>query len=564
MSEENTGARADANVSGGISVDAKRNVYLTKVNAWLTSASVIEQNLDKLEKFEQDAYIYIRNVFDNPDFDKTALVEHQNVLRDAANAFTDSFGVALGKFASATGSVLKNYDLFRDCLEEVQSKATSAAKTIGESEPQKKQQPQSGIHQDSRIIGGAKWEGTFNGDTPYGSGIIYFKNGTVYKGEWNAEGPNGKGTLEWNNGDKWIATFVNGDPVSGVIEYGNGSKYEGGLNENGPHGRGRSTYPNRVDEGEYSDGERVGTGRMDWSDGDWYVGGWSDDGFEGEGTYFSKQYNRTDHGTYSAGKRVGRGRMEWGSGRWYEGEWNDEGSNGKGVLHFADGTECKGDFVNGQRSGNGVMTFRNGDKYVGTWTEDDEGNLYGEGVYTWVNGSKQSGKYVKGKWVAERTTRAVKQTPTTSQEKQGHFTPPAMPKKTTSQPTPTIVEHVDNTDSRKTVISYIFVVIRNIVAWVISLAVFALTFAYMQGPDSAWNMIWVCVIMWLAQWIYAGDGIFKDSWWNPLAIFGVVLIINALIYLCSGIFGTGGSSLIIAGVFWGFVGFMAIGKAFDD
>ena len=57
---------------------------------------------------------------------------------------------------------------------------------------------------------------------------------------------------------------------------------------------------------------------MDWSDGDWYVGGWSDDGFEGEGTYFSKQYNRTDHGTYSAGKRVGRGRMEWGSGRWYE------------------------------------------------------------------------------------------------------------------------------------------------------------------------------------------------------------------------------------------------------
>ena len=139
-----------------------------------------------------------------------------------------------------------------------------------------------------------------------------------------------------------------------------------------------------------------------------------------------------------------------------------------------------------------------------------------------------------------------------------------MPKKTTSQPTPTIVEHVDNTDSRKTGISYIFVVLRNIVAWVISLAVFALTFAYMQGPDSVWNMIWVCVIMWLAQWIYAGDGIFKDSWWNPLAIFGVVLIINALIYLCSGIFGTGGSSLIIAGVFWGFVGFMAIGKAFDD
>ena len=203
------------------------------------------------------------------------------------------------------------------------------------------------------------------------------------------------------------------------------------------------------------------------------------------------------------------------------------------------------------------MTFRNGDKYVGTWSEDEEGNLYGEGIYTWVNGSKQKGKYVKGKWVAEGTKPTVTKTPIISQEKQGHFTPPADPKKTTSQATPTIVD-------RKTGFSYVFIVFRNIVAWVISLAVFAFTFAYMQGTDSVWNMIWVCAVMWLAQWIYAGDGIFKDSWWNPLAIFGVVLIINALIYLCSGIFGIGGLSLIIAAVFWGFVGFMAIGKAFDD
>lgn len=553
MADENLEARAEGNVSGGVSRDAKRNVYITKVNTWLASAGVIEQNLDKLEKFEQDAFLYIRNVFDNPNFDETAVIEHQTVLRDAGNSFTDNFGVALGKFASATGSILKNYGLFKDCFDEVLSKSVSSAiKSIGEPEPQKEHQTQSGIHQDTRIISGAKWEGTFNGDIPYGSGSIYFKNGAVYKGEWNAEGPNGKGTLEWNNGDKWIATFVNGDPVSGVIEYADGSKYEGGLNENGPHGRGRSTYSQRVDEGEYCDGERVGTGRMDWNDGDWYVGGWSDDGFEGEGSFFSKQYNRTDHGTYSAGKRVGRGRMEWGSGRWYEGEWNEDGSNGKGTLHFANGIECKGDFVNGRRQGNGVMVFKNGDKYAGTWTEDDEGNLYGEGVYTWGNGSKQNGKYVKGKWVAERTTPAVKKTPIISQEKQGHFTPP----------TPT--EHIDERKSSTSGISYIFIVLRNIVAWIMSLAVFAFTFAYMQGSDSVWNMIWVGVVMWLAQWIYAGDGIFKDSWWNPLAIFGVVLIINALIYLCSGIFGTGGLSLIIAAVFWGFVGLMAIGKAFDD
>lgn len=115
----------------------KKKLYKNKVNMWLASASVIEQNIDKLEVFEQNAFWYLRNIFDNYDFDETTTIEQRIILRDASNSFLNDFGVALCTFASCTGCLIKNFNLFRVCLIEVEAKALAgnlekSIKTIGQ------------------------------------------------------------------------------------------------------------------------------------------------------------------------------------------------------------------------------------------------------------------------------------------------------------------------------------------------------------------------------------------------------------------------------------------------
>lgn len=116
----------------------KKKLYKNRVNMWLASASVIEQNIDKLEVFEQNAFWYLRNIFDNYDFDETTTIEQQIILRDASNSFLNDFGVALCTFASCTGCLIKNFNLFRVCLAEVETNAQvgnleKPIKTIGPS-----------------------------------------------------------------------------------------------------------------------------------------------------------------------------------------------------------------------------------------------------------------------------------------------------------------------------------------------------------------------------------------------------------------------------------------------
>ena len=555
MSEERNSSQTRQNATGGMSKEEKRKLCMTKVGVWLSAANVIEQNIGKLEDYEKDAYHYIRNVFEDPSsYDKTTLVENQTTIREAALNFTGDFGGALGKFSGATGSICKDYNLFKECLEDVQSRSDSGQtisiknKSIGSDVPAE-HNVQSGIHNGTLIINGAKWEGVFDGATPVQSGKITFRDGTVYTGEWNAQGPNGRGVLLWGNGDKWTAVFANGDPVTGVIEYADGTRYEGGLNENGPHGRGRQQYGDRTDEGEYSDGERSGTGRIDWKDGDWYSGGWNEEGFNGVGTYYNARYKRRDHGTYRDGARVGRGRMEWETGKVYDGEWSDDGADGRGKWIYSNGDVYEGDFVRGERKGKGSIKFKNGDRYDGDWYEDNDGNLYGTGVYTWANGSKQNGSYVKNTWQPAQTV------PPRPQPKQnsntgstGHFAPP-------------VIEEPIKTEGN----GYsAFTVIRNIVAWFVTLILVSSTFVCLQDDGPWWGMIFVGLIAFVAHWIYAGDGYDKKGWWNPMSILGIVIILNALIYAWGAIFGNDGWYYIIGAVFWGLIGLAAIGKGTDD
>lgn len=64
--------------------------------------------------------------------------------------------------------------------------------------------------------------------------------------------------------------------------------------------------------------------------------------------------------------------------------------NGKGTMKYSNGTEYKGDWVNGIRHGKGVIKYNNG-IYEGEWINDKRN---GEGIYTWNDGKKYEGTYV--------------------------------------------------------------------------------------------------------------------------------------------------------------------------
>lgn len=545
--------------SSGVSSEEKRSLYVTKAGAWLTAAAIVEESADRLEPHEKEAFTFIRNIFKSgKNFDKTEFVEAQNALREAATLFSDDFGTALGKFASASSNISKDYDLFKDCLNEIEKRAGTAPiqpqevaskqrKTLGEIGDPK---PKLGVHQDSVIIGGSKWEGWFDGEKPVRTGKITFRNGVVYEGEWSTEGPDGKGILTWSNGEKWNATFRNGDPTYGIIEYPSGNKYEGGLNENGPHGHGKFYYKDRTDEGEYADGERTGSGRIDWKSGDWYQGGWTDDGFEGEGTYFNANNGRRDHGTYHMGNRVGKGRLEWPNGEWYEGDWDDNGPNGYGSWCFGTNRDIyRGDYVSGARKGRGTILFSSGDRYDGSWWEDNEGNLYGDGVYTWKDGTTQNGSYVKNQWQkASSGSQGTFSYSQQQQQRQGTFSYQGSGNHSSYSSGPSA-----------------FDTIRNIIAWIIAAPACLTTFGMLQADDGVWYGVIGCAfVIWIASFIYAGDGIDKYTWGNPASIFGICLCLNALIYIGMGIFGEGYGWRIVGGIIWGIIGLAAIGYGTED
>ena len=72
----------------------------------------------------------------------------------------------------------------------------------------------------------------------------------------------------------------------------------------------------------------------------------------------------------------------------------DGNLNGQGTYTWPNGDKYAGEWKNGNASGQGTFTFADADgrKYVGEW-KDDEYN--GQGTYTWAVGDKFIGKIDK-------------------------------------------------------------------------------------------------------------------------------------------------------------------------
>lgn len=137
-----------------------------------------------------------------------------------------------------------------------------------------------------------------------------------------------------------------------------------------------------VYKGEFTDGERTGTGVYLWANGDVYEGDFVAGELSGTGT-LTWANGDVYEGDFVDGARTGQGTLTWGeespsAGDVYEGDFVDGVRTGQGKYTWADGAVYEGEFTDGARSGEGTCTWPDGCRYTGSWADDQ---IDGDGTY---------------------------------------------------------------------------------------------------------------------------------------------------------------------------------------
>ncbi|XP_057680157.1 MORN repeat-containing protein 3-like [Corythoichthys intestinalis] len=164
-------------------------------------------------------------------------------------------------------------------------------------------------------------------------GTIFAVNGDNYTGEWLDNRKHGWGTQEW----KASGSLYNGEWKSGKQEgYGIFSILR----------QDTKTYMTQ------------------------YCGEWKNGMKHGHGSFFD--VHATYEGEWSEDNRSGWGRLTYKCGDLYEGEWLWDKEHGMGVIQFANGNWYEGSWRNGKKNGHGKFYYADkGIIYDGLWVDGD-------------------------------------------------------------------------------------------------------------------------------------------------------------------------------------------------
>lgn len=105
-------------------------------------------------------------------------------------------------------------------------------------------------------------------------------------------------------------------------------------------------------------------------------------------------------GEWVDGKLTGQGEYTWPDGSRYKGGFLDGKMSGKGKINWPDGSSYEGDWVDGRRHGYGRLVWPNGAIFEGEWKQDKRTGL---GRYTWPDGTTFQGLFFEGKTVGNGT-----------------------------------------------------------------------------------------------------------------------------------------------------------------
>jgi hypothetical protein len=118
--------------------------------------------------------------------------------------------------------------------------------------------------------------------------------------------------------------------------------------------------------------------------------------------------------------RHGRGKYFYANGNWLEGNWTNGSLNGQGTFYNAQDKRTDiGQFSNSKHVGSGIMTWANSDRYKGTWSEDSNGQINGQGALEY-DGTSEKGRFVNGKWVKDRSADNKPTTTVSPQQEQAN------------------------------------------------------------------------------------------------------------------------------------------------
>jgi hypothetical protein len=192
--------------------------------------------------------------------------------------------------------------------------------------------------------------------------------------------------------------------------------YIGEVKNGKPYGMGKFFYRNGSwEEGEYKNFARVGSGSIKYPNGMIFAGEWGAKGMEGEGMAFypTWQGGAVYSGQFVNGKMHGKGIINFKTGNWYNGDWEMGKISGQGTYYNAKSNKFDtGQFKNGIRTGYGVTKWNDEVRYEGTWNEL-QGKFSGEGTMYLPNGDTETGKWVDGEWIGEKTVKNQEKFPET-------------------------------------------------------------------------------------------------------------------------------------------------------
>lgn len=135
----------------------------------------------------------------------------------------------------------------------------------------------------------------------------------------------------------------------GKIVYNNGDVYDGKLIDGVFSGSVVLHYDYGTYDGEWSNGDKNGTGTMTWLDGDVYVGEFLSGAMHGKGEFTWVNGDKYV-GDWACGKMHGVGKLVWGNKlEYYDGEWKDGERHGKGIYRNPNGNLFEETFLKGER-----------------------------------------------------------------------------------------------------------------------------------------------------------------------------------------------------------------------
>ena len=85
-------------------------------------------------------------------------------------------------------------------------------------------------------------------------------------------------------------------------------------------------------------------------------------------------------------------------GEKYVGEWNDGNMHGQGTFTFSNGDIYVGELKDNKMHGQGTFSSANGYKFVGEWKDGEE---QGQGTHTFADGTKYIGEWKDGEFIQE-------------------------------------------------------------------------------------------------------------------------------------------------------------------